>query len=63
VQLIYHAKSYEGDSKDYQFSRRTMEEHWRSGYEDARRALSHPEVLQLPHSRDGVRSFDFSQPE
>ena len=30
IQLIYHAKTYEGNSKDYEFSRRTMEEHWSS---------------------------------
>jgi predicted acylesterase/phospholipase RssA len=28
IQLIYHAKTYEGSSKDYEFSRRMMEEHW-----------------------------------
>jgi NTE family protein len=27
IQLIYHAKTYEGNSKDYEFSRGTMEEH------------------------------------
>ena len=27
IQLVYRAKNYEGNSKDYEFSRRTMEEH------------------------------------
>jgi NTE family protein len=35
IQLIYRSKNYEGSSKDYEFSRRTMEEHWQSGYDDA----------------------------
>src|SRR5580700_3417921 len=35
VQLIYRPKGYEGDSKDYEFSRRSMEEHWGAGYSDA----------------------------
>ena len=61
VQLIYHAKKYEGIAKDFEFSRRTMEEHWRSGYEDAVRSLSHPEVLQRPDKLEGVRTFDFTQ--
>ncbi|WP_374544920.1 patatin-like phospholipase family protein [Rhodoblastus sp.] len=61
VHLIYHAKNYEGTSKDYEFSRRTMEEHWSAGYEAARKALSHPEVLQRPHNREGFRVFDFSR--
>jgi NTE family protein len=61
VQLIYHAKKYEGIAKDYEFSRRTMEEHWQAGYDDAVRALSHPEVLQRTDKMEGVRTFDFSQ--
>ena len=60
IQLIYHAKNYEGNSKDYEFSRRTMEEHWRSGYNDAVRTLRHPEVLQRPQGLDGVFTFDLA---
>jgi NTE family protein len=37
VHLIYRAKNYEGHSKDYEFSRLSMQEHWRAGYHDARR--------------------------
>ena len=59
VHLVYQAKSYEGVSKDYEFSRRTMEEHWRSGYEDALRAISHPEIFERPDTIDGFRAFDF----
>jgi NTE family protein len=61
VHLIYHAKRYEGAAKDYEFSRRTMEEHWSAGYAAGRKALSHPEVLQRPHNREGFRVFDFSR--
>ena len=60
IQLIYHAKTYEGASKDYEFSRLTMEEHWRSGYNDAVRTLRHPEVLQRPNGSDGVFTFDLA---
>jgi NTE family protein len=59
VHLIYQAKKYEGIAKDYEFSRRTMEEHWQAGYDDAVRTLSHPEVLQRPDKTEGVRTFDF----
>ena len=48
VHLIYRAKNYEGHSKDYEFSRLSMEEHWRAGYHDARRTLRHREVLERP---------------
>ncbi|WP_035664486.1 patatin-like phospholipase family protein [Bradyrhizobium sp. Ec3.3] len=61
VQLIYHAKNYEGCSKDYEFSRRTMEEHWKAGYNDAVRTLRHPEVLQRPDGADGVFVFDLAE--
>jgi NTE family protein len=61
IQLIYHAKNYEGSSKDYEFSRRMMEEHWTSGYNDAVRTLRHPEVLQRPNGRDGVFTFDLAR--
>jgi NTE family protein len=61
IQLIYRAKGYEGHSKDYEFSRLTMEEHWRAGYHDAARTLRHPEVLQRPTTPDGVFTFDLYQ--
>jgi NTE family protein len=61
VELIYHSKPYEGFSKDFEFSRRTMDEHWQTGYEDAVRSLSHPEVLQRPDRLEGVRTFDWSK--
>ena len=63
VQLIYQAKNYEGIAKDFEFSRRTMEDHWRSGYDDALLSLSHPEVLECPDKLEGVRTFDFRQRE
>ena len=61
VQLIYRSKHYEGHSKDYEFSRLTMEEHWRAGYHDAARTLRHPEVLRAPENPDGVFTFDLYQ--
>ncbi len=60
IQLIYHARNYEGTSKDYEFSRATMNEHWGSGYNDAVRTLRHPEVLQRPVGLDGVFTFDLA---
>lgn len=58
VQLIYRAKDYEGVSKDYEFSRSTMREHWDAGYEDAVLTLQYPEALQCPDTPDGVATFD-----
>ena len=61
VQLIYRARPYEGIAKDFEFSRRTMEEHWQSGYDNARQTLASPEVLELPNRLEGVRTFDFGK--
>ena len=60
IQLIYRAKNYEGYSKDYEFSRAGMEEHWRAGYHDARRTLRHREVLERPANHEGVFTFDLA---
>jgi NTE family protein len=61
IHLIYRSRNYEGSSKDFEFSRRTMKEHWESGYEDMTRTLRHPEVLQRPQSPDGVFTFDLRE--
>jgi len=58
VQLIYRPKGHEGESKDYEFSRRSMEDHWRAGYHDAVHALRHPEIFERPTGRDALVTFD-----
>lgn len=58
IQLIYRSKHYEADSKDFEFSWKSMEDHWAAGYADTVRTLRHPEVLERPISADGVFTFD-----
>jgi NTE family protein len=60
IQLIYRSKHYEGESKDFEFSSRSMEEHWTAGLHDTVRTLRHPEVLERPNSADGVSTFDIA---
>jgi len=60
VHLIYRPRGFEGDSKDYEFSRLSMAEHWRSGYYDAMHALRHPEVLERAGNGDEITIFDFA---
>jgi NTE family protein len=62
VQLVYRSPDYEGQSKDYNFSRRAMEEHWAAGRRDAETTLSHPQVLTLPKGANAVRVYDFISP-
>ncbi|MGG5823097.1 patatin-like phospholipase family protein [Falsiroseomonas sp. HW251] len=59
VHLIYRSKHYERHSKDYEFSRLAMQEHWQAGYIDAVRTLRHPEVLERPRAGD-VSTFDLA---
>jgi NTE family protein len=58
VHLIYRSKNYEVQSKDYEFSRNSMIDHWNAGYSDATRTLRHPEALQRPANGPGVATFD-----
>jgi NTE family protein len=60
VQLVYRSKQYEGNSRDYQFSRLGMLDHWRAGREDVARAVAHPEIFELPDNEEGFQSFDFN---
>jgi NTE family protein len=60
VHLIYRSKIYEGESQDYEFSARSMRDHWNAGYHDATRTLRHPEVLERPKNSDGVAIFDLT---
>ncbi|MDE2391348.1 MAG: DUF3734 domain-containing protein, partial [Rhodospirillales bacterium] len=57
LQLIYQQKAYEGDAKDYEFSRMSMKEHWRTGYYDTRNTLAHKDWLQF-NGTPGIRCFD-----
>jgi NTE family protein len=61
IHLIYRARNYEGHSKDYEFSRLSMQDHWRAGYHDAVRTLRHQDVLARPTSLDGVFTFDLER--
>ena len=58
VQLIYRKQPYEGGSKDFEFSRQTMTEHWASGVADVKRTLDrHPEIFAVADNT-GVRVID-----
>ncbi len=63
MQLIYHQKAYEGDAKDYEFSRLSMRDHWRSGYQDTRNTLSRKDWLEMAEDDDGIRTHDIHHAE
>lgn len=61
VHLIYRAHGYEGFSKDFEFSRISMEEHWKAGYNDTVRSLRHKEILKRPTCAEGIMVYDVSE--
>ena len=62
VQLIYRSKSYEGALKDYEFSRRTMEEHWQAGLRRCGAdAAAIPRCCSARPAQDGVLTFDLAE--
>lgn len=58
VHLIYRTRHYESHSKDYEFSRLSMQEHWRAGYQDAVCTLNNPDIFKRPKNQEGVGIFD-----
>ena len=61
VQLIYRPAEPEGASKDYEFSRSSMEKRWRQGTADAKAALhASPWLAPMPKEL-GVRVFDMRE--
>jgi NTE family protein len=60
VHLIYRSKNHEGDGKEYEFSRLSMQEHWRAGYVDMTRTLQDPRWLTRERGAHGVRAFDLT---
>ena len=60
VHLIYRSKHYESQSKDYEFSRLSMLEHWASGRADMAHTLHDPRWTQRSRSPTGVQVFDLT---
>ena len=62
LHLIYRNKPYELDSKDYEFSRAAVTDHWAAGVADMQSTLAHPEWL-LRATDNGVTTFDLTEPD
>ncbi|SEA56887.1 patatin-like phospholipase family protein [Variovorax sp. YR216] len=62
VHLIYRDKPYELESKDYEFSRASVDEHWDAGLRDIRNTLDHPDWLVSASQTNGVTTFDLTEP-
>ena len=60
VHLIYRTKHYETQSKDYEFSRVSMQEHWDSGRADMANTLHDKRWIDRPRNTTGVHVFDLT---
>lgn len=58
VHLIHRKEGFESNSKDYEFSRISMSEHWAAGQRDVQRTLSHPTWTARDIGHDGLQVFD-----
>ena len=60
VHLIYRSKHYESQSKDYEFSRASMLEHWAAGLADTQATLEDPRWTGRDRRDTGVHVFDLA---
>lgn len=61
VHLIYRQASYELASKDYEFSRASVLDHWQAGQRDMHDTTTHPEWLKSSGLDEGVTQYDLTQ--
>jgi NTE family protein len=60
VHLIYRSKNYESSSKDYDFSRVGMVEHWGSGERDVHLSMRHRDRLERPQPGETMVTYDLA---
>ncbi|MEE4015549.1 patatin-like phospholipase family protein [Roseibium sp. FZY0029] len=60
VHLIHRKEGFESNSKDYEFSRLSMTEHWAAGVDDVKRTLAHRKWKSREIGKDGLQVFDLS---
>jgi NTE family protein len=60
VHLIYKSKNYESSSKDYDFSRIAMVEHWGAGERDVHLSMRRKEWLEQPQSGETMVTYDLT---
>src|ERR1700738_3385886 len=60
VHLIYRSKNYESSSKDYDFSRVGMVEHWGAGERDVYLSMRHKDWLEGPQFGETMVTYDLT---
>ncbi len=60
VHLIYKANAWEGGSRDYEFSRRAMDEHWQAGCDAVAETMDKGEIIASNIVNGESAAFDFN---
>ncbi|CAN5349460.1 DUF3734 domain-containing protein [soil metagenome] len=60
VQLIYRANAWEGGSRDFEFSARTMGEHWNAGLEAVRETMANARLVAENIETGKSAAFDLT---
>jgi NTE family protein len=60
VHLIHRRKAYWSVSKDYEFSRRSIEDHWASGAADVVNTFKNERWQRRVMPEEGVQIFDLA---
>ncbi len=58
MHLIHRSKHYATQSKDYEFSRQTVREHWAAGRADVEASLADPRWAHRPRKQAGITVLD-----
>jgi NTE family protein len=61
VQLIYRANAWEGGSRDYEFSARTMDEHWAAGHVAVAEVMTHSGLVAKNILDGKTAAFDLGK--
>ena len=58
IHLVNRSDTKSYDFKDYEFSRATVQDLWRGGFDDIRKVIERPDTCRLDDLGNGVRVFD-----
>jgi NTE family protein len=61
MHLINRPNEIDSQSKDYEFSRLSVEEHWEAGRKDVEQSLAHPDWRNRKTPQHGMKTFDLTK--
>ena len=61
MHLINRPTELDSQSKDYEFSRLSVEEHWEAGRKDVEHSLAHPDWRNRKTPHHGMKTFDLTR--